>query len=518
MSLTGDEGYPASRGARVATTMDGWLAAGISASALVGAVLALVMVTVGEVTSGVTAEAAGGQVLAVEPGSIGWQDSIRQGQTVVSLRAADEVGGWRIVTEAGNQIMESAVARHERKLRANWPLAAGALGSALLSAALFRRQRRAAQLAACVAAGLGAVPMAVTANQPTSILVLGMAALLPALWLDRWSRWPLGVRIGLLAGAGGVVLTWVLAGRLHLPQYDVIDDLRFGATVLLGASALAIGTVEPRLDAAGWLRDPQASSAISLALLVSIGLALFAVVHMPLEAVAAIALVALIVLPRLRRLVSTGLDRLVFAGERERLAHDAAEAERTRLAREIHDAPLQELSGVIRQLDLAPGVASQTRALRDVAEQLRSIATTLRPPALDDLGLAATLRFVGQRAQAESGGNVQVEVVDRGDPEQRPPPEVELAMVRIAQEALANAVHHSGASAIRLEATVSTTWIELVIVDDGSGVDARTARSAQARGQMGLVSMERRAQAIGASFDFESGPQRGTRIVVLWSA
>ena len=500
-------------------TMDGVLAVAVAGSAIVSAMLAAATVAFPQVASGVTAEDAGGRIHAVEPGSVGWQDGIRPGQTVVSLRAADEAGGWRLVTEADGKVMESTVARHERKLRASWPLMVGSVGAAVASTALFRRQRREAHMAASVAVVLAAVPMAVTANQAGSVLVLSVAVLVPALWLGRWSRLPRGIRIGLVVGAAGLVLAWLAAAMmLLLPGYAVVDDLRFAATVLLTGMVLATALFEARIGSGAWLRDPQASAAISLALLIGLVLVLYAVIRVPPVAVAAIALVAVVAFPRLRRLIATGVDRLVLAERRERLTSEVAEAERSRLAREIHDAPLQELSGVIRQLDLTPGVAPQTRALRDVAEQLRSIATSLHPPALDDLGLAAALRFVGGRAHIGSDAIVEVDVVDRGDAEDRPPPEVELAMVRIAQEGLANAVRHSGASTIRLRATVNSDRVDLEIIDDGVGIDGRAVREAQARGSMGLVSMERRAQAIGARFERIAARPRGTRIAVRWPA
>ncbi len=498
--------------------MDGVLAAAVTSSAIVSAMLAVAMVAIPGVGSGVTAQDAGGRVLGVELGSTSWQDGIRPDQTVVSLRAADDAGGWRLVTRAEDRVMESSIARHERKLRASWPLAVGSVGAALASAVLFRRRRRGAHLAASVAIVLAAGPAAVTANQLMSLAILSAAVLVPSLWLARWTRLPPAIQFGLVGSAAGLVAAWIAAGATLLPAYALIDDVRFAATVLVVGMVLAAALLEARLGAGTWLGDPEAGLAISLALLVGLVVVLYAVVHVPPVAVGAIALVVVLAFPRLRRLTAIAMDRLVLAERRERLIGDATEAERSRLAREIHDAPLQELSGVIRQLDLDPAVSDQTEALRNVAEQLRSMATRLHPPALDDLGLAAALRFVGGRARVESNGIAEVEVVDRGDPEQRPPPEVELAVVRIAQEGLANAVRHSGASAIRLTAAVSCDRIELEIIDDGVGIDRRAVRHAQARGSMGLISMERRAQAVGARFERTPARPQGTRIVVRWPA
>lgn len=164
-------------------------------------------------------------------------------------------------------------------------------------------------------------------------------------------------------------------------------------------------------------------------------------------------------------------------------------------------------------------MSAQTEALREVAEQLRSIATGLHPPALDDLGLAAALRFVAERARAESvGARIETQIVERDESGERPPTEVELAVLRIAQEALANAVRHSGASAIRLTAAVSPDQIRLEVIDDGVRIGRGTVRTAQAHGSMGLISMERRAQAIGARLERQAGRPRGTKIALRWPA
>lgn len=101
-----------------------------------------------------------------------------------------------------------------------------------------------------------------------------------------------------------------------------------------------------------WVADPQASTAVAVAMLVAAGLVLTNVVRVPLPLVAVAALVAAPVLPRFRRLLATATERLMFADIRARSSASALETERARVAREIHDSPLQELSGVIRKLDL----------------------------------------------------------------------------------------------------------------------------------------------------------------------
>jgi signal transduction histidine kinase len=139
---------------------------------------------------------------------------------------------------------------------------------------------------------------------------------------------------------------------------------------------------------------------------------------------------------------------------------------------------------------------------------------------LDDLGLVAALKFVAQKAR-EVAPDILIEtelVRPAGNADGRPPPEVELAVLRIAQEALGNAVRHSEASTIRIAGSVSPALIDIAIADDGRGISRTAVREAQERGSMGLNSMERRAAAIGAELERRSVRPSGTRIELRWRA
>ncbi|HEX5451567.1 MAG TPA: hypothetical protein VFW86_04190, partial [Candidatus Limnocylindrales bacterium] len=115
----------------------------------------------------------------------------------------------------------------------------------------------------------------------------------------------------------------------------------------------------------------------------------------------------------------------------------AMEAERSRLAADLHDEALQDLTLLVRRLDAA-GDAEGAEMARHVADRLRAICGDLRLPILDDLGAGPALEWLVERIERISGGEVRLE---RADPV-RPPPDVELAIFRVAQEALANAVRH----------------------------------------------------------------------------
>ena len=197
------------------------------------------------------------------------------------------------------------------------------------------------------------------------------------------------------------------------------------------------------------------------------------------------------------------LDRL----ERERRtsssrALEAQEAERLRLARDLHDeigqrmtALLLELEGVSRDAgpDLAPAVGGARESARATLEELRRIARHLRPEALDDLGLRSALTNLCDRLGAQAG----VECVRQIEPDLPPlTPEEELAIYRIAQEALTNAIRHAGASRIELRLGREDGGVALRVSDDGAWAAGEEGA--------GLTGMRERALMIGARL--EAGP------------
>jgi signal transduction histidine kinase len=214
------------------------------------------------------------------------------------------------------------------------------------------------------------------------------------------------------------------------------------------------------------------------------------------------------------------LDRLLLASVRERMTIASAEAERARLARDLHDAPLQDLAGVIKRLELVPAVRAESEALRNVAHQLRSVATQLYPPALDDLGLIAAVEQTAERIrETQPDVEVAVEIVDRTGirRRQRPPDTVELAAFRIVHEALSNAMAHSGARLIHVTGDLTPTSLILSVRDDGHGMPPGTDQRALQAGHLGLLSMRRRAEAIGARLEISSTPD-GTEVRLKWKA
>ena len=170
------------------------------------------------------------------------------------------------------------------------------------------------------------------------------------------------------------------------------------------------------------------------------------------------------------------LDRLENARhEAARTALAAQEAERLRVARELHDEIGQTLTAVTIQAErAADGDSDLAQALRDVADgvresldEVRRIARELRPEALDDLGLVNALIALCTRIAAQGGPRVRRDLQGKLPPLS---PDVELVIYRVAQESLTNALRHSGAREVTVSLTADAENVTLAVTDDGKGL------------------------------------------------
>ena len=198
------------------------------------------------------------------------------------------------------------------------------------------------------------------------------------------------------------------------------------------------------------------------------------------------------------------------------------EEERHRLARELHDDTIQSLIALNQRIQLA-----RTRATAPAADQLaemeamatatiadlRRMTRDLRPSYLDDLGLVPALELLARDQSAALGIPVSYET--QGEP-RRPLPETELAFYRIAQEALRNIARHAQASRVVLRLDFATNRLMMSISDDGRGFNTSERAAERAvGGHFGRLGARERAEAVGARFEVESAPGRGTTIRVM---
>jgi signal transduction histidine kinase len=203
---------------------------------------------------------------------------------------------------------------------------------------------------------------------------------------------------------------------------------------------------------------------------------------------------------------------------------EAQEAERNRLAREVHDGPAQALSNAIfqievvdRLLDRDEGLArSELKGLRDMLTRelrgVRAYLSQLRPPLLADLGLVGAIREAAEQIAAVLGIPVTVELDEEIDGLPEP---VEIVILRVIQEALQNVRKHANPSSVRVRVARDGTAWAAEIRDDGKGFDPYELQPGGRR-HFGLQFMRERADLIGAIFEVRSRPELGTvvRLVI----
>lgn len=201
---------------------------------------------------------------------------------------------------------------------------------------------------------------------------------------------------------------------------------------------------------------------------------------------------------------------------------DAQEAERKRLARDLHDGICQLLSGikfrlgalsdtVLSQPEKArAGIVQAEESLALAISEIRRVSQDLLPSELEDLGLRPALVALCRDFRERLG--IPVIVRCSGAPKEIAP-RLSLALFRVAQEALSNVGKHARATQATLSLRRKGRSIELEITDDGRGRGAR--RKAAGRRGMGLRSIRERVESVGGTADFRSEAGRGTRLVIL---
>ena len=201
----------------------------------------------------------------------------------------------------------------------------------------------------------------------------------------------------------------------------------------------------------------------------------------------------------------------------------AQEAERQRIARELHDDTGQVLTGLalglrgtrVMMTSDPEGTAEKISDLEQMATAaltgLRHLINDLRPPQLDDMGLVSALRFMRERL-TEFNNVPEIEVKTLGD-SYKLPKDVETALFRIAQEGVTNSLKHANASHIKVELDFREAP-KLTITDDGIGFDEEDVMDMPERTAWGLIGVHERANLINADLKISSSSQNGTVLEV----
>ena len=197
---------------------------------------------------------------------------------------------------------------------------------------------------------------------------------------------------------------------------------------------------------------------------------------------------------------------------------NAQDAERARVARELHDSIAQmlaaasfQVTAALRQSEGQHAITERLEELKGLVagamEETRTLSHTIHPRVLEDLGLVAALEYLARTHRQEESLDVQVEA---GAGVEEIPPATASVLYRVAQESVRNAVQHSGAHEIRILLDATADAATLSVIDDGAGFDVGSAEAR--RPGMGLFSVRERVSLVDGKAEIQSAPGRGTRV------
>ncbi len=212
-----------------------------------------------------------------------------------------------------------------------------------------------------------------------------------------------------------------------------------------------------------------------------------------------------------------------LAGLSRRLV-DVQESDRREFSRELHDRIGQNLTALSLNLDILKSqlagdadaalrsrLDDSSALLESTAGSVENLLSELRPPMLDDYGLLSALQWYGNEFSVRTGIDVKV----HGDENmKRLPPSAEIALFRIAQEALNNIVKHAHANIVDVALQHEGGQCVMSLADDGVGFESVPVASSRRRARLGMLTMRERAQTVGGQFEVSAVPGGGTRVSV----
>lgn len=370
------------------------------------------------------------------------------------------------------------------------------------------------------AAGVGAAARVVSAAYPTMDLLVVVVLVYAAFATRTRPTW-----LQLLGVAFAFMLT---ADLVYYGSYSDAGWVNAGWLLnylLISAAALHPGGIEPRqarLPSSRWMRFALVACA---ALLLPAAMLSDAASGTDLSdgyapAGFAIAIVVLVVL----RMAMLLHEQSLRERERAKLLRrsvEATEDERRRVARDLHDGPIQAMTAIVLKVDLLSRRLERERMeplplldeIRDdiAAEisSLRQVMTDLRPQMLDQQGLAVALANCAQTVLDGSGIGCSVQADLDGAPIAH---EIESTVYRVAREALINVRKHARATHAGISLQPTDGGLHLVVRDDGVGFDPRLTRVGDAAKHFGLVAMEEGVSSLGGTLTVRSAAGAGTTV------
>jgi signal transduction histidine kinase len=391
----------------------------------------------------------------------------------------------------------------------------GAFGATLLASEDKRAQRlgRTAPLILLIVWSVGLVVMR---DHFSSTSALWNAA-------NVWTRYILAVPSAILAGVALVALHRRLGaeGFVQYGRYSLCAAAAFFLYGLVGQVFVSVSELPPSMT----INQDIFYSAVGFPI------QLLRAVAAIVTALCMIRLLRLFEVEAKRQVAELQATQLAEARRREEQRGEilkrvvaAQEAERKRIARELHDETGQALTAIglgLRAVALnirkdIDKALSNVRQLEGLVtrslNELRRLISDLHPTHLDDLGIAAALRWYAGEIQARAP--MSVEVIVEGDPCGFPSP-METGLFRIAQEALNNVVKHADATEVVLQLLYEDDHVKLVVQDDGCGFDPQVLAMDASQPSLGLAGMEERARELGGMLKLNTTPGEGTSIVVV---
>jgi two-component system, NarL family, sensor histidine kinase DegS len=201
--------------------------------------------------------------------------------------------------------------------------------------------------------------------------------------------------------------------------------------------------------------------------------------------------------------------------------HEAVEAERLRIARDLHDGPAQVLSNLVLEADILERLLKRDPALvaaeiqdfrnsvTNAVADVRRFMFDLRPDSLDDLGLIATMRRFTSEWQQRAGVTCHLNLT--GD-ERRLPAKLEEVLYRIVVEALSNVRRHAEAKVVEVALDIRPDRVRIRVKDDGRGFDPSEPAPKEGPRRLGIVGMQERAASVGGLLTVRSQPGTGTEV------
>jgi signal transduction histidine kinase len=368
------------------------------------------------------------------------------------------------------------------------------------------------------------VPLGLEAIWVFGLVMLRAKYPLPELWniADVWSRYSLAIPAALLAAVGLLVQQRV---------FRHAGMVAFGRDALWAAIAFAWYGLGGQLFGKATLLPPSnVINEVVFQNLLGIPVQLFRAVAAGLASFFVIRFLRSFQVVIEKQISDLQAARLKEAEERDALRGElfnkvvaAQEAERQRIARELHDETGQALTAIgmglrglesnIRKSRLKTAEQNvkqmETLAVNSL-DELQRLILDLRPSHLDDLGLAPALRWYANDIEERTKLQVNVEI--KGD--ERPVSSVvKTALFRIVQEALTNVIKHAQADSVTITLTFTRHVIKVRVTDNGRGFEPQTTGAVK-RKTWGLQNMEERASLLGGDFNIHSSPGEGVRIEV----